>query len=99
MEVRHVDPRDMQWESEPIGYRVYFWEPLEDGRSPRPGEAAPWASDEYELTEVRDVIEALEWADAKADGRRYTLYAVHQRGAPELGILHLLGVDPTIAPS
>ena len=49
---------------------------------------------EWLLTDVRDVAEAIEWADANADGRTYTLYAVYERGS-EHGLVLLRGLDPT----
>jgi hypothetical protein len=99
MEVRGVDPRDMGWETEPVGYRVYFWERRKGVGPAGPQGADPWTSEEYELTEIRDVMEAIEWANSKAGGRRYTLYAIHQRGDSGLGMIRLLGVDPTTASS
>ena len=41
--------------------------------------------------------EVIDWANAKAAGRMYTLYAVHDRG-DERGLIHLFGVDPTVGP-
>jgi hypothetical protein len=52
MDVRPIDPRDIDTEVEPR-YRVYFWS-ADRGRS-----------DEFELTGVADVREALSWAESQ----------------------------------
>jgi hypothetical protein len=56
MNVRRVDPRDIERESNAV-YRVYFWS------------AGRTVSDEFELTGAVDVHEVLRWIDANADGR------------------------------
>jgi hypothetical protein len=91
---RSTDPREDSWRGEPIAYRVDFWKPLGNLNPRRLSIGVPFQSDEWMLTDVRDVSEAIEWADAHADGRTYTLYAVYERGS-ERGLIHLLGVDPT----
>jgi hypothetical protein len=91
---RSTDPREDRWRGEPIAYRVDFWKPLGNLNPRRLSIGVPFQSDEWMLTDVRDVSEAIEWADAHADGRTYTLYAVYESGA-ERGLIHLLGVNPT----
>jgi hypothetical protein len=56
MNVRGVDPRDIESEAKAV-YRVYFWS------------AGRTVSDEFELTDAADVHEVLRWIDANADGR------------------------------
>jgi hypothetical protein len=60
---RPVDPRFIQREP-PAVYHVYFW----SDRQLR--------SDEYELTEVRNVHEVLDWASRNANGREIEICAV-----------------------
>jgi hypothetical protein len=75
-------------------YRVNFWQ--------RSGEGA-WALDAFVLTEVREVTEALEWAEEHANGRRFELFAEGQEepvgffGTPRTsGLVRLLGENPNI---
>jgi hypothetical protein len=85
-----VDPRDQRWEvPEPI-YRVCFWD------CPAPERAdSMWTSDEWQL-EGSDIDEVLAWAQAKAEGRRFVVYAEVTGGQPSgLGLVRLLGTDPT----
>jgi hypothetical protein len=53
-----------------------------------------YGSDEWELTDVNDVHEAVDWAEANADGRTYTLY-VCVDSRQNRGLVQLAGVDPT----
>jgi hypothetical protein len=75
VDVRPVDPRDIDTEVEP-SYRVYFWS-ADRGRS-----------DEFELTGAADVREALSWAESQAQGRDFELLVVVDQTAvyllPEL---------------
>jgi hypothetical protein len=71
MDVRGVDPRFIDHEP-PAVYHVYFWS---DGRL---------RSDEYELTDARDVHEVLAWADANADGREIEIVSVIGTGGAYL---------------
>jgi hypothetical protein len=80
LDVRQVDPRDQMWEVYDPEYRVYFWD-------------VDLRSDEWELARC-DVQEALQWAQESADGRNFTLYAVAV-GPEGLGLIRLLGADPT----
>ncbi|PRB36092.1 hypothetical protein CQ020_22080 [Arthrobacter sp. MYb23] len=61
-------------------YRVDFW-------------SAVGASEEWQLTEVADVTEVLAWAEERADGRTFVVYAefVHEGGH---GMIRLLGAEP-----
>ena len=97
MHVNRVDPRDRRWVTQPTTYRVYFWKSLGAEEPSSPDVSLPWASYEYELTDVQDVAEALDWAHANAEGRIFTFYAVHDR-EPERGLIQLHGTDPTIVP-
>ena len=63
MDVRQIDTRVIESEPDAV-YHVYFWS---DQRR---------RSDEYELTNTRDVHEVLEWADANASGREIEIVAV-----------------------
>ena len=56
MNVRPVDPRDIECETKAV-YRVYFWS------------AGRTRSDEFELTDAADIHEVLHWIDANAGGR------------------------------
>jgi hypothetical protein len=96
MDARSVDPRNSLWTAEPSGYRVDFWRPLGPIPDDR-GLGAPYEADERLITGAGDVTEVIDWANAKAGGRTYTLYAVHDRG-DEGGLIHLFGVDPTVGP-
>jgi hypothetical protein len=63
MDVKGVDPRFVESEPRAV-YHVCFWS--DGGRR----------SDEYELTNARDVREVLAWADANAGGREMEIAAV-----------------------
>lgn len=79
----------MSWEVERPTYRLHFWSA---GPNPSRGGVA-WASDEWRLTDARDVREVLDWAEAQGKGRRIELLAeVRQQ---RLGVVRLLGIDPT----
>lgn len=56
-----------------------------------------WAANENDLLEVRDVVEAVRWAEeeARRRGGIYTLYAVLDRGGSE-GMVWLAGWNPTV---
>jgi hypothetical protein len=51
-------------------------------------------SDEWLLTGVRDVYEALDWANNNADGRRFVLYARFHDGK-SIGVARLAGEEPS----
>ncbi|MGA1838840.1 hypothetical protein VD659_18125 [Herbiconiux sp. 11R-BC] len=75
-------------------YRVNFWQ--------RSGEGA-WVLDAFVLTEVRDVSEALEWAEVQANGRPFELFAegrdepVGAFGTPRTsGLVRLFGENPNV---
>jgi len=91
-----------RWEHGPIHrYHVTFW------RQPQvPPEQLPegvtqdrvmWSANEIDLLDVRDVVEALRWAEEEARRRDsiFTLYAVVDRGDGE-GLVWLVGWDPTV---
>jgi hypothetical protein len=75
MNVRGVDPRDIECEAKAV-YRVYFWS------------AGRTMSDEFELTDAADVHEVLRWIDANADGREVeALVVVDGRDEGRGGVL------------
>jgi hypothetical protein len=79
MDVRPVDPRDIEIEVDAPVYRVYFWK------------AEAGVSTEYELSAATDVHEAIAWADENAGpDRTYVLYARVDRT-----LVRLSGTDPT----
>jgi hypothetical protein len=55
-----------------------------------------WAANENDMLDVRDVVEAVRWAEeeARRRGSIFTLYAVMDRGGSE-GMLWLAGWNPT----
>jgi hypothetical protein len=85
---RPVDPRDTRWEVSTPSYRVYFWE--------RQG-VGGYRSDEFEL-DGSDVDEVLRWANERAGGRTFVVYAALTRGG-EPGLVRLAGIDPTENPT
>ena len=91
-----VDPRDIEWEVDQPAYRVYFWH---QPAAP-PGvaqELVMFHSDEYRLSDVVDVGEVLAWARGKARAdQTFTLYVEHRNG-DRLGLIQLMGTDPTRA--
>lgn len=98
MVARNVDPRDRRWRDEPSAYRIDFWRPL--GPPPPEGDSdigRAYESDEWELTGVRNVEDAIAWANSVAAGREFTLYAVVDRGESR-GLVRLCGTDPTVVP-
>jgi hypothetical protein len=56
-----------------------------------------WAATENDMLDVRDVVEAVRWAEeeARRRGAIFTLYAVMDRGGQE-GQLWLAGWNPTV---
>lgn len=92
--VQEIDPRDSEWEVERPIYRVYFWRqpPTPKGV---PQELVGFQSDEYQLSEVRDVGEVLDWARTTATvDQTFTLYVEHPCG-DSVGLIQLAGRDPT----
>jgi hypothetical protein len=87
VQVRLADPRDARWEVGTPAYRVYFWE--SSPVSPGPG----WLSEEWEISGT-DVDEILDWASRDTKHREYSLYACCTCNG-ELGLIRLLGRDPT----
>jgi hypothetical protein len=66
---------------------VYFWR----------REGGGYQAEEFQLTGASDVREVLAWAEERADGRTFTVYAL-LRSRGELGLVQLAGVDPTASP-
>ena len=90
MRAQPVDPRDERWEDSRPVYRVYFWKRLQPERAD-----SGWRSDEWRLEDA-DVDQVLEWAHAKAAGRRFVAYVEVTRSQPDgLGLVRLFGTDPT----
>lgn len=87
MEVRTVDPRDIEREVSEPTYRVYFW-------SQRGPDELAWASEEWELTTAAHVGEALEWARDNANGRTFVMYVVVPADDGKV-LVRLQGIDPT----
>jgi hypothetical protein len=92
--VTGVDPRDVSLESDDPTYRVYFWH-----QPPAPvgarAESLAWNSEEWRLTDVRDVLEVFVWAEANVgQDRLHAVYVEFQDG-DALGLLRLAGTtDP-----
>jgi hypothetical protein len=85
-----VDPRDQRWEVPRPAYRVYFWERQTPERA-----NSGWTCDEWRLEDA-DISEVLEWAQAKTASRRFVVYVEVTQGQPDdLGLVRLLGTDPT----
>jgi hypothetical protein len=88
LQSRPVDPRDQQWELLAPAYRVTFWRSAGGG----------WASREYEVW-GGDVAAVLQWANEHAGtGETFALDVVIDR-SDGLGVVRLLGDDPTSADS
>lgn len=85
--------RDQRWELDEPVYRVYFWRP--DGSACR----------QYELREVADVTEVLEWArtfpetEAGLAGWVPEIWVTHQSRVDGLGLIRLMGRRPNQADS
>lgn len=96
MIIEGVDPRDAEWEVESPVYRVYLWHqpPAPPGVAQ---EQVMFHCTEYRLSEVIDVAEVLDWVRVTArPDQTYTLYVEH-RHANSLGLIRLMGEDPTEA--
>jgi len=89
MEVRSIDPRDVEREVSEPRYRVYFWSQRNTGK-------LAWTSQEWELTAAADVGEALEWAKENASGRSFVMYVVVPAENGQV-LVRLQGLDPTAA--
>lgn len=86
----HAEPRES---IESPGFRVNFWQ--------RQSPEAAWSLEAFALTDVRDVREAIDWAEDHAQGRRFELFAeVDSQPESEFdlprttAILRLLGNNP-----
>jgi hypothetical protein len=86
MQAVPADPRDTSWETDSPAYRVTFW-------TTAPGSG--WSSSEWRVTDA-DVPEVLAWAAAEA-GDRYMTVAVEADRDGRLGLIRLLGWEPTRA--
>jgi hypothetical protein len=64
--------------------------------APTPEQAdTGWTSDEWQLEDA-DIDEVLEWVQAKAASRRFVVHVEVTQGQPDdLGLVRLLGTDPT----
>ena len=94
MRVTGVDPRDVSLEGDDPTYRVYFWH-----RPPAPAgvvaESVAWNSEEWRLSDVRDVVEVLVWAEANVGQHRLHAVYVEFQDGEALGLLRLAGTtDP-----
>jgi hypothetical protein len=94
MEVRSLDPRDVEREVSEPRYRVYFWS--QRNTDQRDTDKPGWTSQEWELTAAADVGEALEWAKENASGRSFVMYVVVPADDGQV-LVRLQGIDPTAA--
>jgi hypothetical protein len=90
-----IEPRDTEWEVEGPVYRVYFWhQPLAPEGVDQ--EQVMFHSDEYRLSGAVDVGEVMDWARTTArPDQTFTLYVEHRHGDSR-GLIHLMGIDPTV---
>lgn len=93
MDVRSVDERDVQSESDHPVFRVYVWRPTVD---PALHPVVGWANYSYEMSAC-DVHEAIAWAEEQLQGEhdRYTLYVCYRRLDGVLATIKIAGKDPT----
>lgn len=91
MEARPVEHSNSPIRVDAPSYRVEFWE--------QPGAGYAWNLDAWLLTECTSVNDALAWADAHADGRRYVLLAstTDEPSGERATEVVLVGDDPTLA--
>ena len=55
------------------------------------------SSSEFEISGATDVMEVIEWAKENAGpARTYTIYAVVLRGDDSLGLVRVMGTDPSM---
>lgn len=94
MEIRKIDPRDTCWEVDNPVFRVHFWwrcAPAEGVREEDMG----FVSDEYEVR-AADLEQVLEWAKSKSGSKTtFTLYVLMKDEQIGLGLIRLIGDDPT----
>jgi hypothetical protein len=104
-----VDPRLLRWEQDHAEYRVQIW----TQRKARPPSTTDqdrigWSVHAYEVTDVDDVREAVEWAETQAreaseheetNQAVYALYVFVPEGQPGAGagLIQISGVNPTRA--
>lgn len=93
IEHKPVSVDDDRWEHEATVYRVYFWKQIS---FPEPPDKPMWFCDPQQILGASDVVEVLGWAEANADGRRFTVYVEVNRGT-NTGLVHIYGIDPTKA--
>jgi hypothetical protein len=95
MNVRQVDMRETRQRWKANTYRVYLWMPLGPVTPRDPLIGVPYESSAFELSEVSDVSEALQWAAEHTDGGTFTLYAVDET-REDLTLIHVSGLNPNI---
>ena len=101
MNARPIDERNVGWAEEATKYVVLFWQALGNLKPRALNIGVPYSSAAFELTGARDVTEALDWANANAQGRTFTLYAVDERDVESGGprrVVQLFGVNPMVKP-
>lgn len=94
VEVRPLDPRDVQWEEEAPVFRLTFWR-RQHGPSGLPPEHLGYEARELEISGA-EVGEVLSWARDQAQvDETWTLYVLLT--CPDLGLGQVLlsGADPT----
>lgn len=104
MNVRPFDPKRLKWEIYEPTYRVDIW--VQKNAPPESEQRSiGWKHEaQFELTDVDDVSNAIEWATAKAheagaqEGIHRAVCALYVVLPVELaggGVVHIHGVNPT----
>lgn len=95
LSVEPVDIEQPRWVVREPTYLVQFWEKLSD---PEPPVVPFWSCYSVRLRGVRDIEEAISWAETNAANREIALYAEVDRGDQHGDVL-LRGWDPTWGPA
>lgn len=93
MNIRPIDPRDIQWQIDDPAYRVTFWSERESTSG-----TPAWAASEFEVTgpglEAEDVIS---WArEHGKDAAHTVVYALVDRRDGRPGLIRLTGREPDL---
>ncbi|MGH2935783.1 MAG: hypothetical protein ACRDL2_14900 [Gaiellaceae bacterium] len=95
MEAQPISETSQRWKMDATAYRVFFWRAHGNLKPRAMHIGVGYSSETFELTGVRDVTEALDWANANAQGRTFTLYVVDDRDPGQTGLIQLFGINPT----